>query len=362
MCTWKNYFEINFNRLKTLTLLNQVQARDHWLGERNWCERSCAGAIRPMPDLSGRHSEYMPPLRLPLRNPPCYRKSHPLVSFRPSCARNGCRQSHGWGGLPTGKYDRRVGLQGAKKQINTNRLGPKNAPPNSFWLVEGKHKGGWATGRAVEIRDPGKRLWIKKKRGMREGTHALAMKKSNRTHQPFYGDGLRDPVFWQWDGPTAVSWQNLVTLRGCTVGTGRSHSLSAGEDATTCSKGQIGPRGARSTVPALEESSPYWTANLNRAEWADTRRATGFTDSFGELDWWRDITWDDMKKRILWGYPPWVHFFRPWFKGKQWNSFPPVCLRNVTEMNWPRRPGKMPHRDKARLLACLGVGLWGCSC
>ena len=82
-------------------------------------------------------------------------------------------------------------------------------------------------------------------------------KKSNRTHQPFYGDGLRDPVFWQWDGPTAVSWQNLVTLRGCTVGTGRSHSLSAGEGATTCSKGQIGPRGARSTVPALEESSPY---------------------------------------------------------------------------------------------------------
>ena len=50
-------------------------------------------------------------------------------------------------------------------------------------------------------------------------------KKSSRTHQPFYGDGLRDPVFWQWDGPTAVSWQNLVTLRGCTVGTGRSHSL-----------------------------------------------------------------------------------------------------------------------------------------
>ena len=70
-----------------------------------------------MPDLSGRHSEHMPPLRLPLRNPPCFRKSHPLVSFRPSCARNGCRQSHGWGGLPTGKYDRRVGLQGNPRKL-----------------------------------------------------------------------------------------------------------------------------------------------------------------------------------------------------------------------------------------------------
>ena len=108
-----------------------------------------------------------------------------------------------------------------------------------------------------------KRVWGK------EWTPDRAIKKSDRTYQPFYGDGHRDPVFWQVDGPTAVSWPNLVSPWGCTVGTGRSHSLSAGEDATISSKGQIGPRGARSTIPALEESSPSLTARLNRAEWAN---------------------------------------------------------------------------------------------
>ena len=62
-----------------------------------------------------------------------------------------------------------------KKTIDTNKLGPRNVPPNLIDNVEGKGKGGWAKGLVDETQDRGKPLQPMKK-GMRERMNGLGTK------------------------------------------------------------------------------------------------------------------------------------------------------------------------------------------
>ena len=132
-----------------------------------------------MPDWLGRHSTHRLPLRLPLKNPPCCRKSHPLILIHPSCARNGCTQSHGWGGLPTGKCDIQADLQGNPRKLRkkkSTRTGwdPKRAA--QFILARRGQRQRWKGHRTCRRKSrPGKTSMNQEKKGMREGTNALAM-------------------------------------------------------------------------------------------------------------------------------------------------------------------------------------------
>ena len=95
----------------------------------------------------------------------------------------------------------------SKKKIDTNILGPKNAPPNSIDFAEGKGKGGWVTGLAQENREWETRLQTKKKKkGVRERMDPRpGDKKSDGTYQPFCGDAPRDLKSGRWGSPTALS-------------------------------------------------------------------------------------------------------------------------------------------------------------
>ena len=124
-------------RLKTLTELNQVQTRDHWPGEKSWCERSFAGANRPSPDRWGRHSAHTPQYHhLPLKTPLGCRKWHHPISNRPSSVHSDCRPRHGWDGLPPDKCGTRVGFPRnlrilSKKTTGTSRYPETRGPIES---------------------------------------------------------------------------------------------------------------------------------------------------------------------------------------------------------------------------------------
>ena len=116
-------------------------------------------------------------------------------------------------------------VKDSKKKIDTNILGPKNVPPNLMWLVEGKGKGGWATGLAEDNRDRETRLRMEKK-GMREGRDPSPVnEKSDTTYQPFCGDVLRDPKSGQLGGARGTAWPIGWGLRSGIDETGRSNRL-----------------------------------------------------------------------------------------------------------------------------------------
>ena len=171
----------------------------------------------------------------------------------------------------------------SKKKSDTNILGPKNARLNSIWLVEVKGKGGWAKGRAVENRHRETRLQIEKRgnEGRKEWTPAPSMKKSDTTYQPFCSDVPRDPKSGRWDGPRGTAWQIGWGLRSGFDGTGLLSRPFPWEGSTGWISCPSGPRGARSTAPALAKISPCWIAWLDKAEWTTTRRAACFTELIG---------------------------------------------------------------------------------
>ena len=157
-------------------------------------------------------------------------------------------------------------IQGIYQKINTNRLEPKNARPNWVWLVEGKDKGGQATGLAVENQTPRTRLWIKKK-GIWGNPHPGYGKKANGTHQPFDGDGPHDPSSVQRGGPTAAFWPNPSAVRECNAGTGRADSRVLSAGATGSSACRTTWRWVRSKTQSIAASSPSWPVQLNKVEW-----------------------------------------------------------------------------------------------
>ena len=152
------------------------------------------------------------------------------------------------------------------KKINTNKLGPKNVPPNLIGIDEDKGKGGWTKGLADETRDRGKPLQPSKK-GMREGIYGLRAK-SDTTYQPFYGDGPHDPTCGRWGHSMATCATNWPTLQYCISAIECSNTPFLGGDATQLWAGPTGQRRARSSTRAFPTFTPYWIAWLDSAEWA----------------------------------------------------------------------------------------------
>ena len=75
-------------------------------------------------------------------------------------------------------------------------------------------------------------------------------RKSHDTHQPYGVDGPRDPVFWQWDGPTGTFWPKHVALHACSDGIARGTThgpwAGGGESSASQSTSRLAPRTARS--------------------------------------------------------------------------------------------------------------------
>ena len=126
-------------------------------------------------------------------------------------------------------------------------------------------------------------------------------KKANGTHQPFDGDGPRDPSSGQRGGPTAAFYPNPSVVHGCSVWTGRADSRVSSGGATGSLANQTTWRWAQSTRQSIAASSPSWTANLVRVgfyrrvgrRWLVERHHVGRLNTRGDSR----------------GCPPWVHFF-----------------------------------------------------
>ena len=130
-----------------------------------------------MPDWLGRDCAHRLPLHLPFKNPPFFRKSHPLILIHPSCARNGCTQSHGWGGLPTGKCDIQADLPGnprkLRKKNQHEQVGTQKRTAQ-FILARRGQRPRWMGHRTCRRKSrPGKTsMNEEEKKGMREGMDA----------------------------------------------------------------------------------------------------------------------------------------------------------------------------------------------